>query len=614
MGIHRKSPDTVVLQGVLLALILCAAAPATGVELAPSAPLQWQTVTLTFDGPETSEDATPNPFLDYRMNVSFSHLQSGESRTAQGFFAADGNAAESSAESGAQWRVRFTPPLAGTWVWRAEFRAGPGIALSAAAGETAAFDGDSGTFTVAAVPDGAPGFASKGFLGPDGSHYLRFSNGDRFLKGGADSPENFLGYFEFDGTFDTASHGGVASDRGSFLHRYEPHARDWKPGDPTWQGGKGKNIIGALNYLASKGMNSVYFMTYNLDGGDGKDTWVWTGPTVRDRFDVSKLAQWEIVFSHMERLGIAMHLVIQETENDEKLGGGPELNDVRKLYLRELAARFGHHLAVIWNLGEENDTPLGDRLQIASYLRQVDPNNHAVTVHTHGGRSLRSYTGLIGSDLFAASSIQGSMEASNREAVTLRMRTAASGSPWAIFHDEQGPASTGVMPDSADPLHDKPRKHALWGNLMGGGSGVEWYFGYEYPHTDLNCEDWRSRDVMWDQTRYALQFFHQHLPFWEMWPANDLADGRGAYVFAKEGEIYAVYMPEAHRTQMTLAAGEYRLRWYDPRNGGALKTGDRATVKVGEIRMGEDSSVRLTPPSEPSKDWVALLEKLPTRQ
>ena len=614
MSIHRRFPYTVVLQGVLLALILGAAVPAIGVELVPSAPVQWQTVALTFDGPETSEDATPNPFLDYRMNVSFSHLQSGESRTAQGFFAADGNAAQSSAESGAQWRVRFTPPLAGTWVWRAEFRAGPGIALSAAAGETAAFDGESGTFSVAAVPDAAPGFASKGFLGPDGSHYLRFSNGERFLKGGADSPENFLGYFEFDGTFDTASHGGVASDRGSFLHRYEPHARDWNPGDPTWQGGKGKNIIGALNYLASKGMNSVYFMTYNLDGGDGKDTWVWTAPTVRDRFDVSKLAQWEIVFSHMERLGIAMHLVIQETENDEELGGGPELNDVRKLYLRELAARFGHHLAVIWNLGEENDTPLGDRLQIASYLRQVDPNNHAVTVHTHGGRSLRSYTGLIGSDLFSATSIQGSMEATNREAVTLRMRTAASGSPWAIFHDEQGPASTGVMPDSADPLHDKPRKHALWGNLMGGGSGVEWYFGYEYPHMDLNCEDWRSRDVMWDQTRYALEFFHQHLPFWEMWPANDLADGRGAYVLAKEGEIYAVYMPEAHRTQMTLAAGEYRLRWYDPRNGGALKTGDRATVKVGEIRMGEDSSVRLTPPSEPSKDWVALLEKLPTRQ
>ena len=354
------------------------------------------------------------------MSVTFNHQQSGASRTAQGFFAADGNAAESSAESGSKWRVRFTPPEAGNWIWRAEFRSGPKIALTDAAGESAAFDGQSGTLAVGPRPDEAVGFASKGFLTPSGSHYLRFSNGERFLKGGADSPENFLGYFEFDGTFDTAAHGGVSTDSGSFLHRFEPHARDWRTGDPTWQNGKGKNIIGALNYLASEGMNSVYFMTYNLDGGDGKDTWVWTAPDVRDRIDISKLAQWEIVFSHMEQRGIAMHLVIQETENDEELGGGPDLNDTRKLYLRELAARFSHHLALIWNLGEENDTPLGDRIEIASYLRRVDPNNHAITVHTHNTRSLRSYTALIGSDLFAATSIQGRMEDTNRETVALR--------------------------------------------------------------------------------------------------------------------------------------------------------------------------------------------------
>ena len=48
-----------------------------------------------------------------------------------------------------------------------------------------------------------------------------------------------------------------------------------------WRGNRGKGIIGALNYLASKGMNSVYFIPYNLDGGDGKDTWPWIDPTSR---------------------------------------------------------------------------------------------------------------------------------------------------------------------------------------------------------------------------------------------------------------------------------------------------------------------------------------------
>lgn len=587
--------------------LLAAAALAAGAALAPAAevspaePVRWQPVTLTFDGPDTSEGATPNPFLDYRMSVSFSHTQSGESRTAQGFYAADGDAAETSAEAGSKWRARFTPPLAGDWAWRAEFRAGAGVAISDAAGEPAAFDGESGTLAVGPVPADAEGLAAKGFLTPDGSHYLRYANGERFLKGGADSPENFLGYFEFDGTADTASHSGVSTDTGAFLHRYEPHADDWRPGDPTWQGGKGRNIVGALNYLASEGMNSVYFLTYNIDGGDGKDTWVWTAPDVRDRIDVSKLAQWEIVFAHMERLGIVLHVVTQETENDRKLGGGPGLNDVRKLYLRELVARFGHHLGVIWNLGEENNTPPADRRAIAGYIRGLDPNNHTVTVHTKNTRSLTQYTSLIGSDLFTATSIQGRMEATNRETVLLRMRSAASGAPWAIFHDEQTPASAGVVPDSADPLHDKPRKHQLWGNLMGGGSGVEWYFGYQYPHMDLNCEDWRSRDAMWDQTRHALEFFRKHLRFWEMWPANSLVDDPAAYVFAKEGEVYAVYIPEAGRTQVTVAPGDYSLQWYDPRNGGALQDG-------GEVEAGR-APEQISPPSEPGKDWVALLTR-----
>ena len=58
------------------------------------------------------------------------------------------------------------------------------------------------------------------------------------------------------------------------------------------------------------------------------------------------------------------------------------------------------------------------------------------------------------------------------------------------------------------------RKYALWGNLMAGGSGVEWYFGYELPHSDLNCEDWRSREKVWEFSRFALNFFQDHLPDW----------------------------------------------------------------------------------------------------
>ena len=567
--------------------------------------VQWRPLTLSFQGPATSEDATPNPFTDFRLTVKFTHASTGAAIEVPGFYAADGDAAETSATAGAVWSVRFAAPEPGDWSYLASFRTGPNVALSAdaEAGKPAAFDGAAGVVAIAPAPSDAPGYYAKGMLRYAGGHYLRFADGTHFLKGGADSPENFLGYFEFDGTRDTRTHPRVNTDTGMFLHEYAPHAGDWKAGDPTWQGGKGKNIVGALNYLAAQGMNSVYFLTYNVDGGDGGDTWMWTDADVRDRFDVSKLEQWEIVFRHMSRLGIMLHVITHETENDEELGGGPDLNDVRKLYLRELIARFAHHPAVMWNLGEENDMPDADRKQIAAYMRGLDPYDHPITVHTHNKVALTSYDGILGDPNFEATSIQGLMEATNAEALELRRRSAEAGRPWAIFHDEQTPASTGVKPDADDPDHDVPRKHQLWGNLMGGGSGVEWYFGYEYDHMDLNAEDWRSRQFMWDQTRHALEFFQRHLPFWEMKPANELATAKDSYTLAKPGEVYAVYLREGGTTRLELADGEYTIGWYDPRQGGALQVGSVETV------AGPGSKPLGAPPSEPKRDWTVLVKR-----
>ena len=58
---------------------------------------------------------------------------------------------------------------------------------------------------------------------------------------------------------------------------------------------------------------------------------------------------------------------------------------------------------------------------------------------------------------------------------------------------------------------------------MGGGAGVEYYFGYQFVETDLDCEDWRSRDASWDYCRIALEFFSENeIPLVEMQPADQL--------------------------------------------------------------------------------------------
>lgn len=589
----------------LLASILCARTSGAAVEISGELK-QWHDVVLTFEGPQASEAGVPNPFRDYRLNVTFTQ---GEKRVlAPGHFAADGKAAETGAESGNKWRVHFVPDATGEWTYQASFRTGPDIAVSLdpQAGQPAAYDGESGKFTVGPSDKSKPDLRARGLLRYAGQHYLQFAGtGEYFIKGGADSPENFLAYIEFDQTPANAAVQPTAKEgeaRRAPKHRFEPHARDWRAGDPTWQGGKGKNIIGALNYLSGKGMNSVYFLTMNVTG-DGDDVWPWTAKEERMRFDCSKLDQWEIVFSHMDRLGLMLHVVTQETENDQLLDGG-ELGPQRKLYYRELIARFGHHLAITWNLGEENTNTGQQRQDFARFIHDLDPYDHAVVVHTFPGKYDEVYQPLLGFAFLEGPSLQmGKMDQTHTETIKWVERSAAAGRKWMVCLDEIGPADTGVKPDADDFDHDQVRAQALWGNLMGGGAGCEWYFGYKFPHNDLNLEDWHSRDHLWELTRYALEFFQEYLPFAEMRPQDELTAAANDYCFAKPGDVYAIYLPDGGTTELKLETGNYTADWFNPRKGGPLQKGGVSSLTGPGVR-----SIGV-PPSEPEKDWVALVRK-----
>jgi hypothetical protein len=144
---------------------------------------------------------------------------------------------------------------------------------------------------------------------------------------------------------------------------------------------------------------------------------------------------------------------------------------------------------------------------------------------------------------------------------------------------------------------------------MAGGGGAEWYFGYEYAHNDLGLEDFRSRDAMWDQTRHAVEFFQEHLPFPEMSAASGLVTRDGGWVFAKPGHVYAVYLPPTDPAKdapdpakLWLPGAEYTIRWYDPQNGGPLRDGSVTSVSgPGHCTLG-------SPPGDAHRDWVALVK------
>lgn len=555
----------------------------------------WQTLELDFLGPDTSEVADINPFTDYKLTVDF--IGPDNTYSIRGFYAADGDAANTQADAGNVWRARFSPNQVGDWRYVATLNTGKNIAV-----RTTSHSNDQtilrqeGSFTVTTSSAQAPDFraSDRGWLHTHNGYFQFSQSGKYWVKGGTNSPENLLAYVDFDDTyrFKTEDRDGEASATGD-IHKYEPHLIDWHQGAPTWNNDKGKALIGAMNYLASQGMNSSYFITMNING-DGNDVWPYRSPTERDRFDVSKLAQWEVLFSHMQARGILLHMVIQETENELMLDGG-DTGFQRSLYLNELIARFAHHPALVWNLGEENGPvswrPEGQndnqRKEMIAFFQNKDPYQHPVFLHTHAMPEEKDH---ILTPLLGIKGLDGlSFQVAHRRDVfdeTLKWRTLSKehGNTWAITMDEIGMWHTGAKPDNAASQHDSLRRHVLWGHLMAGGAGVEWYFGAHYPQNDLSTEDFRSRESLWYQTNIALKFFN-NIPYSQMSPcAFEIIDREDAYCFAKPDSLYVIYLPEGGTGVVTIpgANTDYNVSWFDPLKGESSAAGSVQTVSAGQ--------------------------------
>lgn len=570
---------------------------------------KWHKITLAFEGPETSEKAEENPFLSYRLNVTFAHSDTEEQFIIPGYFAGDGNAANSGTESGNVWKVHFTPPETGEWSYAVDFKKGKWAAVRTSEKIKSAefMDGKKGIFTIDYTDKTGRDFRGKGMLKYVGERYLKFQNGEYFLKCGSDAPENFLAYDQFDGTFQNDGH------KDDLVKTWEAHRQDWSDGDPMWKDGKGKEIIGAINYLASKGMNAFSFLTMNIAGDDQNvfpyidyDTW--------DRFDLSKLDQWEVLFEHADKLGMFLHFKTLEFENQGLLdNGGTGL--YTKLYYRELIARFGHHLALNWNLAEETGDWTGtpptfpldtaERIRLAEYVSEIDPYTHHIVIHNGNW-----YDGIYGPNTkFTGASLQTSKEDFSRvHAQTLKVLEEANsaGKVWAVAVDEPGDAQHSLITDEEDPEHNNARINGLWGAMMAGAWGTEWYFGYKHPHSDLTCQDFRSRDLFWNQGKICLDFFNNNkIPVWEMHSDDTLISSEGDYILANPGENYVVYLKNGGESTLDLRASQnvYEVFWYNPRNGGEIQQGNIKTIAgPGKKSLG-------LPPikKERDKDWVVLI-------
>jgi hypothetical protein len=617
-------------RSLVLSLLVLSAAALGRAEAAPTVTVHgelkaWHAVTLDLAGPRATEtDTAPNPFTDYRFDVLFVHESGFPRYRVPGYFAADGRAGQTGATAGNVWRAHLSPDKPGKWSYRISFLAGPRVAVGEPGAALAPLDGLNGSFTIAPTDKTGRDFRAGGRLVRRGRYLYSAGTGARFIKAGPDSPETLLGSADFDGT--------AARNPKIPLKTWAPHVRDWREGDPLWRDGKGKGLIGSLNYLAAAGANSISFLTYNVSG-DGDNVWPFAAPLDKFHYDCSKLDQWDAFFAHAQALGIFVHFKFQEQENDDHiLGGnqfvpgkedaaldGGETGPERRLYLRELIARFGHHLALNWNLGEENTQSPRQQHDMIAAIKELDAYGHPVVVHSFIPAQDRVYTPLLGSDLDGAS-LQTIWPDVHQRTLKWVRESAAAGRPWVVCNDEQGPAWGGVPPDDGYQgyagltttgrkvgyTQDQFRKTTLWGNLMAGGAGSEFYFGYQLPESDITCEDFRSRDRFWPACRVAADFFARaDVPLESMvnlnWLVYNPHNNNSVYCLAQPAVFYLVYLPEGGPQQLDLrdAGGEFSLAWFNPRTGGEPQPA--GLVKAGGM-------IELKAPTDDA-DWLAVLRR-----
>jgi len=575
----------------------------------------YHKVTIDFAG--LYRDEKTATFKDNRFDVTFTS-PTGVNYKVPGYFAADGNAANTGATEGNVWRVNFTPEQTGTWAYNTSFRTGNNIAVSLLSGAGTALaplDNISGTFNIADTDKTGKDFRGKGKLEYVDKTFLQFSNGEYFYKVGADSPEVFLEAADFDNTF-------------APTRTYPTHIADWVSGDPTWDGAeKGKGVIGVINYLSTQDMNVHYFMVNNSYGdgghvgaaqGKGGEVTPTIGADALYRYDVSKLGQWQILFDEMMKKGVMTQFVLSEQEDQSyfELRESGTMANSRKVFFREMVARFGYLNAITWNIGEENGwnktTKFGralttaQRLEFGAHMNALVYYNDNITIHNGPSSQARIdliFNDLLGTNSFTGIAFQGQhQDASYNDGIGtydrikyFRDQSIAQSKPWVISYDE--PYSSSLLDTQTE--FNTWRKNSLWTSIMAGAAGIELYYG---GSADLTQQNYRDFSVLWGYQAHAKNLFYDHnIPLQEMVPDRTIVQAAN-YALKDTGNRFLVYAFNGGTPTLTTGdSATYDVRWYDPRNGGALQIGNVTSITGGtNVSLG-------APPNDTGLDWVVYV-------
>ena len=495
---------------------------------------KWSPIEITFEGPESQSQGEPNPF-SISLDVLFDS-PSGVQYRVPGFYDGDGQGGI----DGNVWKVRFSADETGLWKYISQ-------------SDNSRLDGHTGEFIVAKQSKDAPGFYRWGRLECAGTtinklRYLKFRDGPFWLKAGCDDPENFLGGYN---NYNT----------------------------PT----KRKT---AIDYLAGRGINSLYIMTHNI-GGDDRDVWPWLGRTSREamanggrnaRFDIAKLEQWRKLFEYMQAKGVVPYLIL---EDDSAWKG---YNHER--YYREMIARFGDLPALLFNFGEEHNEnyKLAQALEFMRKLDQIDPYDHPRGIHNVNLPSDQ----YIDAPQVDFTSIQTGAHGtlSGFDKALAHHRTTLD---WIERCRQRGRRTLVINFDEGRPEEDR---RAWWSAYMAGGV----WEAHVFEPYDRPMSAW---EPVWTQLG-GTRAFMESLPFWEMNPHDEVVKSGKAFCLAKPGDVYALYLPTGGNITVSLpVSGSFKIAWWNPDNGQEGHFQNQAHVNGGPQRF--------TPPAD--GDWALRIRR-----
>jgi hypothetical protein len=316
------------------------------------------------------------------------------------------------------------------------------------------------------------------------------------------------------------------------------------------------------------------------------------------RFDVAYWQKWErmLRFARDRDMVISVILDISTHQAQAAAGGADE-----RRYFRYAASRLGAFSNITWDLGDDLDSFRDETWahELGTFLVGCDPSKHLATSHpVHREHQDRA------SEWFGFTSIQDWSRRQHELMLEERQIQSRTGRIIPQANEEYGyedhypqwaPKPDG---DSAETL-----RRVAWDIAMAGAYGTAGESARRgvniWPDTGGGWINGRGDDtmVMLKGYEHMVDFFSS-FDWWKTEPHDELVNN-GCYCLAKQGELYAVYLPREGTVTVRLEPGNYEAKWFSAFTG--------ETIPLPPAHGPEWTS-----PKTPGwLDWALLLKRTP---